>query len=532
MVMSDCAARYSAYEKDRTIYLNRARQCSKLTLPTLVPPVSNTSSTTYVEPWQSVGSRGVNNLASRLLLALFPPNSPYFKLSVDDFTLAEIAGNTSARAKVDEGLNKIERAVSNEMEGDGLRNTLFLSLKYLIVAGNALLYVPKTGRCRVWRLDHYVVKRDASGNLIEIIAKDTVDPASLSDDELALIKDGNDSENDNDGDEGRGASQPTDHGESVDIYTRFYRDGTQWHLYQEINNQVVPGSKGVYPEDAPAMIALRWTSIDNEDYGRSYVEEYLGDLISLEGLSEAIVGVAAIAAKAIILVKPGTTKVATLASAKNGAIVSGNIDDVGFLQANKQSDMNITYQAAKTITERLYQAFLMNSAVRRDAERVTAEEVRYIAGELEDALGGVYSIMSQELQLPLVTRIMARMTAAKRLPKLPKGVVKPQIVTGLEALGRGHDLQKLQTLFSIIQPLGPKALAYLNVGDAIKRVGTSLGMDMGGLIKTDEEIAQQQQDEQAQQQQAMMADIAGKATPNAVKGLSDHLNAQAQPPAQ
>ncbi|WP_416142518.1 portal protein [Escherichia coli] len=43
-----------------------------------------------------------------------------------------------------------------------------------------------------------------------------------------------------------------------------------------------------------------------------------------------------------------------------------------------------------------------NSAVQRTGERVTAEEIRYVASELEDTLGGVYSILSQELQLPLV----------------------------------------------------------------------------------------------------------------------------------
>jgi hypothetical protein len=184
--------------------------------------------------------------------------------------------------------------------------------------------------------------------------------------------------------------------------------------------------------------------------------------------------------------------------------------------------MKIAYEAAKTITERLSFAFLMNSSVQRNAERVTAEEVRFMAGELEDALGGVYSILSQEFQLPLVNRLMDRMTKQKRLPALPKGVVKPAIVTGLEALGRGHDLNKYTMLMKALQPLGPQVLAqYMNAGDYISRVATSLGIDAAGLVKTQQEIDQQMQQAQQQQQMQKMMDIGGKAAPAIAKGYAD-----------
>ena len=48
-------------------------------------------------------------------------------------------------------------------------------------------------------------------------------------------------------------------------------------------------------------------------------------------------------------------------------------------------------------------AFLLNTAIQRDAERVTAQEIRYMAQQLETAMGGIYSLLSQEFQLPLVT---------------------------------------------------------------------------------------------------------------------------------
>jgi hypothetical protein len=44
--------------------------------------------------------------------------------------------------------------------------------------------------------------------------------------------------------------------------------------------------------------------VDSESYGRSFVDEVIGDLKSLEGLSQALVESAAASAKMVFLVKP------------------------------------------------------------------------------------------------------------------------------------------------------------------------------------------------------------------------------------
>ena len=218
----------------------------------------------------------------------------------------------------------------------------------------------------------------------------------------------------------------------------------------------------------------------------------------------------------------GLTRLKDVTKAESGDVILGKADDISSLQSMKQSDMRIAYEAAKTISERLAMAFLMNSAVQRQAERVTAEEIRFMSAELEQILGGVYSVLSQEFQLPLVNRLMDRMTRSKRLPALPKGVVKPAIVTGLEALGRGHDLNKYMSLLQALQPLGPEILMqFMNPGDYISRVATSLGIDSAGLVKSQQEIQAMQQQQMQQQLMQMGGDLAGKLGPNIVKGISD-----------
>jgi len=500
-----CAKKYENLSSHRTTYLERAREAAKLTIPSLVPEEGHTSSSKLYTPYQGVGARGVNNLASKLLLSLLPPNAPFFAMRLDDFTIQELAQTEGARAKVDEALNKYERAVMTEIENSGMRSPIFEALKQLSVAGNVLLYLPPEGGARVFPLSRYVVKRDPMGEVIEVIVKETMSRATLPEDiqEMLTAKEGDLPSDDN--------NKKSD---EINLYTTLYREGNKYILFQELDGMIVPNSHGKYPLDKAPMLALRWTRIDGEDYGRSYVEEYIGDLISLEGLSKAILEASAVSAKVVFLVAPnGTTRARDISKAENGAIVAGNAAEVSTLQVQKQADMSIASQTASTITERLAYAFLMNSAIQRAGERVTAEEVRYMAGELEDALGGVYSILSQEFQLPLVNRIIARMTKKKKLPSLPKGVANPTIVTGLEALGRGHDMNKYQMFLQALAPLGPEAVAqFMNVNDYITRVGTALGIDMDGLIKSEEQLQQERQQQAQQMQQAQMMEMAKAAT--------------------
>jgi hypothetical protein len=499
---------YQACENARDPYLRRGRDAASLTIPYLVPPDSNNSNTNYVTPFQGVGARGVNNLASKLLLALLPPNSPFFRLIIDPFEFAkEGQQEEGLKTELEKALAEIERAVQSEVETSSIRVGVFEALKQLIVAGNVLLYIPDKGGLRVFNLDRYVSKRDPMGNIQSIIVKESIDPDVLPQSVRAILEEaGNPSVST------MGASQE----KTVDVYTGIYRSEGKWEVRQEVADINIPEAEGSYPLDKNPWMPLRYTRIENEDYGRGFIEEYMGDLQSLEGLTQAIVEGAAAAAKVLFLVNPnGTTRPRVISTAPNGAIVQGNAADVTVLQMEKFADFRVAQETVRDIKERLGFAFLMNTSIQRQGERVTAEEIRFMAQELEDVLGGVYSILSQEFQMPLVNRLMDRMSKAGRLPALPKKIVKPTIVTGLEALGRGHDLNKLDSFVSgASQLLGDQFATYVNMSDYLKRRATSLGIDVEGLVRTEEEIQmeQQQMAQQAMAQQVApnVANAAGK----------------------
>ena len=74
----------------RDPYIQRARDASLLTIPTIMPEEGHNASSKLPTPYQSVGARGVNNLASALLLSLLPPNAPFFRLVIDQTALNEL----------------------------------------------------------------------------------------------------------------------------------------------------------------------------------------------------------------------------------------------------------------------------------------------------------------------------------------------------------------------------------------------------------------------------------------------------------
>ena len=516
---SSISSMYQNCFGERESYLQRARECADLTIPGLIKDQGSSYSTEYPTPFQSVGARGVNHLASKLLLTLLPPNSPFFRLTIDDFDLEQLVG-PEQRGPVEEGLAKIERATLQLIETEAFRVPVFEALKHLIVTGNVLLYIPDSGQMRVFHLDRYVVKRDPMGNVLYMITKESLNAKTLTEEARKTLGLPEPSE----------LTPETPH-KPYDLYTYICDKGKHWHVHQEVENTPIPDSYGKYPKDKNPFIPLRFSRVDGESYGRGLVEEYIGDLRSLEALTQAIVEGSAAAAKVLFLVRPnGTTRINTLAKSPSGAIVQGDANDVSTLQLQKSQDFRIALDTITQIRDRLSFAFLLNSSVQRNAERVTAEEVRFMAQELESALGGVYSVLSQEFQLPMINILMDKMTKQKKMPKFPKGVVNPQVITGIEALGRGQDLNKLSQFLQYLQPLGPEAImSNLNLDDYIDRLGASLGIDTSGLVKSAEQKQmeaqqaqeQQQQMMQQQQQMAMMQDVVRGATPAMAKGLSE-----------
>ena len=379
-------------------------------------------------------------------------------------------------------------------------------------------------------LNRYVVNRDGNGNVIEIVTKEMISRKVLG---LELPK--------------PPETGPNDEGsyeDDAEVYTCVKMDESsgRWTWHQEVDDVVLPGSRSTAPKNTSPWLVLRFNTVDGEDYGRGRVEEFIGDLRSLDGLSQALVEGASVASKVIFLVSPSsTTKPQTLSKAGNGAIIQGRPEDVGVVQVGKTADFATAANLAQQIEKRILEAFLVMNV--RNAERVTAEEVRLTQLELEQSLGGLYSLLTVEFLIPYLNRIMLVLSRTQQIPKLPKDLVRPKIVAGINSLGRGQDREALTTFIgTIAQTLGPEALLkYVDPSEAIKRLAASQGIDVLNLIKSPETMEAEMQQQQAMAAQQSLVKQAGSIassplmdpTKNA-QGLSDSgiLPIQEEPPEQ
>ena len=494
--------RYTQLSRGRSQFLDTAVECSRLTLPYLIQEDLSSQPTHQKlhTPWQSVGSKCVVNLAAKLMLALLPPQTSFFKLQIRDDKLGEEIPR-EIRSELDLSFSKMERMVMDYINASSDRVVVHQALKHLIVSGNALIFMGKEG-LKNYPLNRYVINRDGNGNVCEIVTKELISRKILAMDLPEPLPN-------SPGDDGYKTGSDD---QDVEVYTYVRLDDNgRWVWHQEALDRIIPGSRSTAPKTANPWLCLRFNTVDGEDFGRGRVEEFLGDIRSLEGLSQAIVEGSAAASKVVFLVSPSsTTKPKTIADAGNGAIVQGRPEDVGVVQVGKTADFRTAAEQINTLERRISDAFLLLNV--RQSERTTAEEVRLTQMELEQQLGGLFSLLTVEFLVPYLNRTLHILQRNRELPKIPKDLVRPQIVAGVNALGRGQDQQSLiMFIQTLAQTLGPEAIGqFLDSGEYIKRLAAAQGIDVLNLVKTQETMEQERMQQQQMMQQQSLMEQAGQ----------------------
>jgi hypothetical protein len=524
------ASRYQELVVDRQPFLDSARDCAKLTLPYLIVENGHANGAQLHIPWQSVGAKGVNVLASKMMLSLFPVNTSFFKLQINDAELMALPELTpEVRSEIDLSLSKLERMITQQIAESSDRVKLHTAMKHLVVTGNALVYAGKKS-LKVYPLDRYVVTRDGDGNVIEVLTVECIHRTLLPkgfQHEVAPERDVNSPGEDGPkfGIAGAGARNM----DEAEVYTWARLKDGQWVWHQEADDRIIPDTRGTSPKNITPWIPLRFNVVDGgEDYGRGRVEEFIGDLKSLEGLMQSLVEGSAAAAKVVFLVSPSaTTKPQSLAAAQNGAIIQGRPDDVGVIQVGKTADFRTVQEAIRDLTTRLSDAFLVLQV--RQSERTTASEVNAVAQELNEQLGGIFGNLTNELLYPYLLRKLHILQRAKAVPPLPKGLVMPTVVAGLNGIGRGQDKMALMEFVqTVAQGMGPEALAqYINPTEFLKRLAAASGIDTLNLIK---DPATMEQEAASAKQDAMMQQLVGQAGQLAKSPIGEQLvNGNQQP---
>jgi hypothetical protein len=193
--------------------------------------------------------------------------------------------------------------------------------------------------------------------------------------------------------------------------------------------------------------------------------------------------------------------------------------------------------AVETMRREIGQAFLMSSSAIPSGDRVTATAVRMIGSELETVLGGAFSAIARDLMEPIVKRSVFLMIENEELDNRmyeqffdKEGSLSVEVITGLQALSRDTDLQKLMQMGEMVRNLPEQAAMSFKWEEYARALITSLGFDARNWVRSAEDIQREQmaQQQQMMQQQAMQA--GGQAVAGALGNLA--MNAGQQDLAQ
>ena len=478
---------YSKYEADRKAYEDRALRFAEMTLPYLIETEGRTGSTpTAYKRAQGFCAKQVNSLKSKIGMALLPPSSTSFRFAPDPKALDALGVEGQNREKLFAELSNAQDKINKEIESQQIRGSVFDMIAHQLVVGSVLVEkIPNEG-ILLHPLKSFTVKLDRTGKPIAFCFVEMLNelPDNIT---------------------------STEEKDEYELYTMVYYDKETkvWIEKQELEGELV-GDERTFSTylDVPYRY-LGWTWAVGDRYHRPYIEDLYPDMEQLNYLAEILTRGSLAAAKVVFLVneQQGFTDKRDLEEARTGDWIHGRESDIATVQAGKNYDFQVPMEREQNLKNEIAEAFLSNKSATRQAERVTAYEVQLMAQELEaSTLGGIYSSMALDFSKWLVHQVMQEIGVKFESRELKE----VKILTGLDAIGRSQEAQKLdaylQRLFTM--EMGNR----VKQGEVARRYAEFDSIATEGLLKTDEEIAQEEQAAQEQMaQQQMQESVAGEA---------------------
>lgn len=487
------AQRWVELANKKQSFIRRCEQYSKWTLPWLFAPdsISDSDRVPSIEKsYGSIGAQCVNHVSNRLAEVLFPSNRPFFRAKLGDKTRALAEANGVGTADLDAALGKIEMDSMQTTHVAKHRASVAESLKHLVVTGNVCQFYntdPVDGGLVpvVYTLKNFSVVRGFTGVVLELITRDTKLMGSLDGKVKDVLK---------------------QHGHNDDnaelaLYTHIKFDPKRglYSVKQAVEECDLEGESLVAPHALP-WITLTWNRLEGEHYGRGLVEDYENDFNAYQTYTRSQSLMVSMMADVKRLMS-GQCSIDPIEfdSAEPGTTFVAEPGDIHYAEmSGKQFDMAALTSKINQIEQRLSSAFMLTSASVRQAERVTAEEIRMQIRELETSLGGVYSKLAAEWQLPLA-RLLLRASGID-----PKLDITPLIITGMDAMSRNAETDAVYMVFNdlaMLANLGPMA-RWVDEGKYLTFCCSNRGVDATKMFRSAAEV--QQMDMQQQQQQAAM----------------------------
>lgn len=495
--------RYRVYDSAREKVIDRARDHASYTLPRLLEDgygtqIPGLEDHDIVELFWHKPGQNATMLANKLTNAIFPANgAPFFEFEASRELRALYGAEQISDIEWEE-LDRLRVNFENDLHSDlqssNFRSQLFMSILKVIVMPNDLMYMDDEVEFRSYRIDQFVIRRNIKGKIVEYITCDWVE-ADLLDEKLSSIPN-------------KGSTNSYDRYEPLYTQIKWNNKKNVWEVKREFRETIY--DRGEYKENESPYFCIQWNLSTGEDYGTSLTEQVFGLIRSGEATAKALVEGLMAGSQGYMGVSPtGVTDIESLVDRANWSWVSAREEDVFAIQPNTSSSVVTANEALRIMEEDLDEAFMTNASARLTGERVTAYQVDSLKSEQDEALGGMLTHMAQQVQRPVIQRLIAIRAKNKKIPEAFKKLLDEKaftlkIKTGLDALGRQLDTLRLQAVGQTLGELAqiwPEMAEKLDGHNFAEDLIKNSGLDVERYAKPLERIRQ----ERAEAQQAQVA---------------------------
>lgn len=498
----------------KSSYIRYAEEYAEWTLPYLFPKgeAGTTSNQEMSLPKDAIGAQCVNHLSNKVVTTLFPPQSMFFRLHIESKAKNELSAMMKQEGAEDEAVARAMAAVDTELEAKEQEARDYMDMvayrpqavrasQLLIVTGNALEYHPEGKPVQVYSLRDYCVVRDLSGEVIEIMTREVKAFETFHEkvqDLLRLHKTKSKQ------------SQKYEDSTEVIVYNQVkLRNDGKFVLRTQANHLPLDTEGAIWPREKLPWIVLVWNLVRGEDYGRGLVGDYAGAFHAINILTGSLLNIAAVMGDIKFLVNPNShIDVEAMNKSPPGSYHSGKPEDVGTMQMQRFNEAQFIQGMIERYERQLGQAFLLGSTITRDAERVTAEEIRSNANELEMSNGGIYSRLAATWQMPLANVVLDQI----KFEGLDHGIT-PKVVTGLDSLSRVSELDNIRMWIAdmaMLNGVPEDARAEIDLGAFAALVGKNRQVEYKQFMKTSEQKQQEYDRAMQAQRQQQQSEAAGK----------------------
>lgn len=486
------ARRYDSFCTNRRPFLEEAQELSQAVLPYLFPPEGEDPLSSLAAN-QSLVAKGVINLAKSLGSTIHPPNARFFKNTVPNDLAkmmeqlkaeeeGEVAKEAAAvESEINNALVARDEVIRQLIKATPDSENFYVSMIYNIVSGTVCFFKPNLETSKIYTLEDFVAQFDNAGDLLEVIVRDDVHPSKFTPEQLKKLFGSDDLERWED------ANQTF-----IPVYTRQVRRFDHWEIQVEIAGKRFAEMEGKEELDAPPFIVYPFLHFPKLDYGISWVTHNKGDIIEFENLSLAKNELAKAASKVVAIIPPDM-KVTQKELADNSGMsyIFGAPNPIQMVLADVSRNLDALRELYEIARNSLMGAFLLTQAIQRNAERVSAEEIRTMMQGLRDLLGGLYLSLARRYQYVYLRRITRLAERAGKIPVLPEDSYQLVLTAGLETLESAENLQAMDQLMARIFQLAgvnPEIAQRINAEEYIYRTGNDLSVVTDKLILSDEEL--------------------------------------------